>query len=378
MRSHETSCESSCKQVEWRLTLPFLCFRSLFCLSLFALSIIRSLTFIISFIQVTWTYSLLHTTLSYHSLLLPCLLINKLGMAELLILEFWVPCVRPNYVWNFDFPLTVQWLGSGTGWKTISTFIVTPSTETQDTTVYSPGIAMVIKGHLPWDHHPLHPPVIIPQLGPVNHPLDLHLMNLGTEFKINSFLLMKLPLWRYTIILLLVLINRPQIWIIFIQRSFTTILYHPGVHQLPILIRVHLPLLFMLLKDISFFSSLLVSLSISMRLPLFYPLLSWHYEVLFDTMQSPFFFWTLCSPLGYYEIHIFCLLETWLVSLYVRYLAPLSCPGHYAVLLSNKYYVICCVQNIVLDLSIQVFWHVSLFPFFLFFLFLSLSLSQIC
>ena len=65
-------------------------------------------------------------------------------------------------------------------------------------------------------------------------------------------------------------------------------------------------------------------------------------------------FQTLCSLLGYYEIHIFCLLETILVSLYVRYLAPLSCPGHYAVPLSNKYYVICCLQNIVLDLSIQV------------------------
>ena len=124
--------------------------------------------------------------------------------------------------------------------------------------VYSLGIAVVIKGHLPRDRHPSHPLVIIPQLSPVNHPLDLHLMNLGTEFKINSFLLMKFPLRRYPIILLLVLINRPQIWIIFIQRSFTTILYHPGVHRLPILVGVHLPLPFMLLKDVSFLSSLLI------------------------------------------------------------------------------------------------------------------------
>ena len=57
--------------------------------------------------------------------------------------------------------------------------------------------AMVIKGHLPRDRHPSHPLVIIPQLGPVNHPLSLHLMNLGMEFKINSFLLMKFPLRRY-------------------------------------------------------------------------------------------------------------------------------------------------------------------------------------
>ena len=49
LRSHETSCESSCKQVERRLTLPFLFFLSLFFLSLFALSIIRLLTFIIAF-----------------------------------------------------------------------------------------------------------------------------------------------------------------------------------------------------------------------------------------------------------------------------------------------------------------------------------------
>ena len=144
---------------------------------------------------------------------------------------------------------------------------------------------MVIKGHLPRDRHPSHPLVIIPQLGPVNHPLSLHLMNLGMEFKINSFLLMKFPLRRYPIILLLVLINHPQIWIIFIQRSFTTILYHPGVHRLPILVGVHLPLLFTLLKDVSFLSSLLFSLSISMRSPLFYPYCH-------DTMKS---YSTLCS-----------------------------------------------------------------------------------
>ena len=194
----------------------------------------------------------------------------------------------------------VQWLGSGTGWKTISTFIITLSTETRDTTDYSPGIAMVIKGHLPWDHHPWYPPIIIPQLSPI----DLHLMNLGMEFKINSFLLMKLPLQWYTIILLLVLINHPQIWINLIQRSFMTILYHPGVHQLPILTGVRLPLPFMLLKDISFFSSLLISLSISMILLLFYPIivmtlwsLIWHYAVTIfrhyavclDIMKSTFF-----------------------------------------------------------------------------------------
>ena len=96
----------------------------------------------------------------------------------------------------------------------------------------------------------------------------------------------EVPPQAVPIILLLVLINRPQIWIIFIQRSFTTILYHPGVHRLPILVGVHLPLPFTLLKDVSFLSSpLLFFLSISMRSPLFYPYCH-------DTMKS---YSTLCS-----------------------------------------------------------------------------------
>ena len=56
----------------------------------------------------------------------------------------------------------------------------------------------------------------------------------------------------------------------------------------------------------------------------------------------------------------------------MKYLAPLSCPGHYAVPLSNKYYVI-FAYRILCWICQYKFFDMCRYSLFLFFLFLSLS-----